>query len=156
MKSIFITLFLAGILFPVNSQTETEFYFDKNPSAINISDISDAEAGGHPMGIMVAKKLKKMESVYTYVEKGTPTAPADRIVVVKPAIYNSVLKLNRYYKKAIKNDAINLEEATQTFSQVLNKALYLYSEETGEFEKYLQKQKKPEKIIEAFALVKFK
>ena len=156
MKRLNITLLIALLLNSfIYCQEDLAFVFSKSPSAIDISGIEESEINDHPLGINVAKKLKKFTDVYTYIEEGTPTQPVARTVVLKPSIYNSVFKVNRYYKKELKKGTLDIDEVTITFNDILNKGLYLYSEDTEEFEKYLQKQKKPEDIIKAFELIKF-
>ena len=71
--------------------------------------------------------------------------------IYKPAIYNSVMKLDSYFKKAVRRQEINEQTATTELSKCLDAAFVAYyEEETGELEKALKKAKSPEEILTVF------
>ena len=74
------------------------------------------------------------------------------IDIVKPE-YLIALKLNRYYKKELKEGNIDLETAKTEFSLCLDIALIIRSERSDEFENYLDKMNKPDDILIAYQLV---
>jgi hypothetical protein len=122
------------------------FLFDSNPDALDFSKVDKSQIRDHPMGFEVAAKLALLNNRYTYVEEATPTSPTNKTIVIKPAIYNSMLKLNRYYKSGLKKGDLELDPARIEFLKYMNIALMLYSENTGEFENFLSKAKNPEDI----------
>lgn len=147
-----LLLFVFTCLNPVRSQDDSKFIFFNNESALDVSGI-DEEFKSHPMGLEVAKKMELFKSRYTYVEEATPTSPSNRTIVVKPAIYNSIVKLNRYFKKEIKSGEKDVVAAKKEFLPCLDIALILYAEETDEFEDFLRKNKKPEDIVKVYQMV---
>ena len=64
--------------------------------------------------------------------------------IYKPAIYNSVMKLDSYFKKAVRRQEINEQTATAELSKCLDAAF------VGELEKALKKAKSPEEILTVF------
>lgn len=151
---ISVILLLAVLAYvPAHTQETTVFVFDANPGALDISDFEGQQIKSNPLGNEVATKLELLQSRFTYVEEGTPTSPTNRTIIIKPTIYNSVLKLNRYYKKQVKKGAMELNSATNEFLKYIDLALILYAERTEEFEDYLNKAGKPEEIIAAYDLI---
>lgn len=145
-------LLAVGLFKPGFSQDEVEFVFANNENALDVSSIQ-TEAKDHPMGDEVAIKLELIKSRYTYIEPASPTSPSNRTIVVKHVIYNSIMKLNRYFKKEIKKGNITKTAAKSVFLQCLNSALVLYAEDTEEFENYLKKRRGPDQIVEAYQKV---
>lgn len=155
MRLIVLISVALTIISPVFSQDDTEFIFTNNVSALDVSSVGD-DYKSHPMGVEVAKKMDLFKNRFTYIEPATPTSPSSRTVVLKPAIYNSIVKLNRYFKKEIKKGGMDKVAATDSFLKCLDIALILYAEETDEFEEFLRKSKSPEDIIEAYQKVVLK
>lgn len=104
----------------------------------------------NPLGPEIAKKAFILKQTYTYIEKGSPTSPGDKTIVRKPTIYYSVLKLSKYYKKAIKKGNLDKKEATERYKVVLDRAFSIFDQNTTDFEVYLKSLKNPEDIEEAF------
>ena len=100
--SVFI-LILAGLTFKGFAQSDTKFVFENNPRAWDASALKNVEIHEHPMGNDVARLMALLKQRYTYVEAATPTSPHDKLIIIKPGIYNSIQKLNRYYKKVLKS-----------------------------------------------------
>jgi len=145
---IFMSLMLQSF-----SQDNISFVFDDNPSALIVSSVTNNDLREHPLGLDVSKLLALLKQRYTYIEPGTPTSPHDKTIVIKPTIYNSIQKLNRYYKKEIKKDTLIQSSTRDDFLLCLKVALIIYSEDTEAFEDYLRTCKKPEQILEAYKLV---
>lgn len=152
-KLIALLLIFAGFTFQLLAQDDTQFVFDNNPHALDISSIEVNSFRDHPLGIEVSKKLELLESRYTYIVEATPTSPVDKTVVIKPVIYNSILKLYRYFKKEVRDENILLQDAKKELLNCLNIALIIYAENTEEFEDYLRKARKPEQILEVYGKV---
>ncbi len=110
----------------------------------------------HPLGDNIARKLYLLKETYTYVELPTPTSPGEKTIITKPSIYNSLQKLNRYYKKQVKDGLMSEEEARIKLNQYLDVAISIFIENTESFEDELRKAKKPDEISEIFSMVMLK
>ncbi len=119
--------------------------------SINNEDLND-----HPLGDDIARKLYLLKETYTYIEHPTPTSPGEKTIITKPSIYNSLQKLNRYYKKQVKDGEMSEEEARIKLSQYLDVAISIFIENTESFEDELRKAKKPDEISEVFSMVMLK
>lgn len=113
-------------------------------------------ASSHYLGQDIANKMHLIKETYTYVEQGTPMSPGQKVIVKKPQIYYAIRKLNKYYKKAIKKGSLSEPEAIDLLNETLDKAFVIFDQETQEFEDYLSKQKKPEDMEQAFAMIELK
>lgn len=156
MYRLVLVLLFSVSAIKLAAQDEIQFVFENNPSALDISSLTGDEYRNHPLGIEVSKKLELIKTRYTYIEPAGPTSPTDKTIVIKPVIYNSIIKLNRYFKKEIKNGNIQLSVAKEEFLNCINIALIIYADNTEEFEKYLRKAKKPDQILEAYGKVLLK
>jgi len=119
--------------------------------SINVDELTD-----HPLGDVIARKLYLLKETYTYIELPTPTSPGEKTIITKPSIYNSLQRLNRYYKKQVKDGVMSEEEARIKLSQYLDVAISVFIENTESFEDELRKAKKPDEISEVFSMVMLK
>lgn len=119
----------------------------------SLSDIKESNISDHPLGVNIAKKLYLFRNTYTVIEQPTPTSPGEKTIVYKPSIYNSLLKLNRYYKKEVKQGVITKEEASERLERYLDIAISIFIENTETFEQKLKKAKGPDEISKVFSLV---
>lgn len=107
-------------------------------------------AGNHFLGENIARKMFLFKAVYTYIEKGTPMSPGDKVIVRKPTIYYAIRKLNKYYKKELRKDRMEKEVAIKKFGNVLDKCFVMFDQDTSDFEDYLKSLKRAEDIQKAF------
>lgn len=148
MKRVFLLfgLFL-GICRVTLAQEQPEtFSFNFLEDRLDASGISEATISNHYLGVDIAKKLELLKSTYTWKEEGTPNSPTSKTIVEKPAIYYSVKKLDKYYKKAIKKGEISEEEARNEFTKALDIALFIRYQETAAFESTLRQLKEESDI----------
>jgi hypothetical protein len=151
-KILSVALFLCAIG-SVMAQSN-EFLFANNlKDTLNLK-IDYSISGNHVLGSNVARKMLLLQETYTFVERGTLTAPGDKTIVKKADIYYAVKKLNVYYKKAVKVGTIDSKEAAVKLTAVIDKSYSMFYEDTKKFEEYIRTQKKPEDIQKAFDLVK--
>ncbi len=122
----------------------------------SLCSINDEELTDHPLGDNIARKLYLLKETYTYIEHPTPTSPGEKTIITKPSIYNSLQKLNRYYKKQVKDGDMTEEEARMKLGQYLDIAISVFIENTESFEDELRKAKKPDEISEVFSMVMLK
>ena len=147
---IFALLFLTT---HIPAQDSVHFIFRNNRNFLITVGVDPNDVKEHPLGTGVAEKLVLLKDRYTYIQPAGPTSPVEKTVISKPAIYNSLQKLNRYYKKELKSGTINVEKAKTEFTLCLDIALIIHSENTEDFEIYLDKMNKPEEILIAFQQV---
>lgn len=107
-------------------------------------------AASHFLGNEIARKMYLIQKTYTYVEKGTPMAPGDKIIVTKPYIFYAIRKVNTHFKKELRKDRITEKEAREKLGRILEISFAIYDQNTEEFEKYLWKNRKPYEILAAF------
>ena len=105
------------------------------------------EMGSHYLGNEIAKKIYLLRDKYTYQEEGTPLNPNPKTIVRKPAIYYDILKLTKYYKKAVKKGIMTEEEARNELGHFLDIGYSAFYESTDQLEEELGAVKKPEEII---------
>ncbi|MCB8995320.1 MAG: hypothetical protein H6538_06920 [Bacteroidales bacterium] len=151
-RIIAVALFL-GAFVGLYAQNQTEFMFLNNLKDTARVKIDYSNLGVNPLGPEVARKMYLLQNTYTYVERGTLTAPGDKTIVKKPDIYYSVKKLYNYYKKSVKKGTIKDTDASKQLIQVINKSYSMFYEDTQKFEDYLRTMKKPEDIQKAFDMV---
>jgi hypothetical protein len=107
----------------------------------------------HPFGDVIAGKMYLLQDTYTYTEAPTPTSPSEKTVVLKPVVYNAVLKLNRNLKKSVKKGTIEQATATKDLDHCLDIALSISADDTADLEVWLRKAKTTEDILWVFSLV---
>ncbi|MEQ8580596.1 MAG: hypothetical protein RIC30_21615 [Marinoscillum sp.] len=149
MKRIlmFFLAITAGTAVLAQSGDEEMFHFRAMEDKLDDSAIDLAFIRGHFMGEDVAKKLYLLRERYTWVEEESSTNPTPKTYIDKPAIYNSVKKLERYYKKGIKKGYIKEEMAIAEFQQILDIAIFIRNQQTAEFEDLLDQLKEEEQIV---------
>jgi hypothetical protein len=133
-----------------------KFCFRYGVDEESLYSIDDEDLTEHPLGDDIARKLYLLRETYTYIEHPTPTSPGEKTIITKPSIYNSLQKLNRYYKKQVKAGEMTEEEARIKLGQYLDVAISIFIENTESFEDELRKAKKPDEISEVFSMVMLK
>jgi hypothetical protein len=130
------------------------YRYSVDEASLNSIDVD--ELGNHPLGDNIARKLYLLRETYTVIEKPTPTSPGEKTIIFKPSIYNSLQKLNRYYKKQVKAELITEEEARKKLNTYLDIAISVFIENTESFEDELRRAKGPDEISEVFSMVELK
>ena len=88
---------------------------------------------------------------YRRVSKVSSGFSGQVVEIYKPAIYNAVVKVDKYICKAVKKGEISKEEAVATLKHILDCAIALSIEnDTKMFEKEIAAAKTPESIIRIF------
>ncbi len=118
---------------------------------------ADKSAGNYRLGDENARLKDYVTENYTSTEPIAPGNPMTRIVIRKPAIFNAVKAIEKYYLAGVKKNEISQVEAEAGFRNVLQVAVAAVSENSQEFEEVLQEQRKDARLlIEAFNQVKLK
>ncbi len=136
-----------------NCDSSDSFFYRYCVDENSLSTIDEEVLSDHPLGMDIAKKFYYFKDTYTFIEAATPTSPGEKTIVYKPNIYNSLLKLNRYYKKQVKQGLLTKEEAGKRLNRYLDIAISIFIENTETFESKLKKAKSPDEISQVFSLV---
>lgn len=119
----------------------------KDIQSLNASMVKD-----HMLGTPVAKRLHLLEESYTYYYK-SPGALSSRKVVQKPAIYNSLYDIEKYFRKNVRKALQDKATASEKMSNFLEIALILLYKETEEFEQSLKNCESEQALIDTFEKV---
>jgi len=133
-----------------------KFVFYKQLDNVNEVNVIDQFVSRNYLGDRIAKKFYILQELYTYEEPGTATSPGTKTIVEKPAIYYSLKKLNKHYKKMVKKDKMTEDDAVNEFEHFLNIGISIVYQPTEEFENFLNDNRKPDEVIEAFSNVELK
>jgi hypothetical protein len=119
------------------------------------NSLPKGDVESHFMGNDIAVKWAKVNELYlrkTEVLVGFGSTYSETL---KPAIFNSVRRMNSYYKKALIRGSINLEDAKTQFLWILNCAIAIcHNSDSSAFEHALTKVKDPDQIVNLFKMVK--
>lgn len=152
MRGTLFILVLLGICSTSFSQSGEldSFYFRAMEEKLNASDVDPSYIRNHFLGEKIAKKMFLVKEGYTWVEEGSATSPTSKTYIDKPAIYNSIRKLEKYYKKGIKSGNISKNQATIEFGKILDIVIYIRNQETEKFEAVLDDLKEENQIASLF------
>jgi hypothetical protein len=134
-----------SFVFSVNSQV-----FDMNEE---LGKIDSENIRRHALGEDVAKRVHLFEKTYTYVSEAVPGSFSGKLVIQKPAIYSSMMKLDKYFTRLEKKGTVSQEEAVKSYSHFLEVALILYYANTAEFEEELKRAPDDEALADLFRSV---
>ena len=148
MKRLFIVI-TSGLFIMISNihgqSANNKFVFDTYAQPINIENVTDYST--HDLGDVIAKKLQVIEKTFLVRFETKIGLTGSDIEIQKPDLLESVEKLDKYYRKAVKKDNMNREIASSKLSGYLDLAYCLFYENSDEFEKALSKAKKAEDII---------
>ncbi len=151
-KSLFAMTILFGMLTPSFAQpTEADyFYFRKIEDKVSPEVLESISVRSHYMGDNVGKKLDLIRDSYTRVVEGGGIQPTPTTYIDKPAIYYSVKKLEKYYKKAVKSGFLDKDEAASQFEEILDIAIFIRNQPTADFEIALENIKEDDEIVTVY------
>ncbi len=137
----------------LNDSLSKKFNF-ANQQSPDIESVDKYLVSRHYLGDEVAVLYYIVNK--TFVARRTDyTGAAIETVIEKPAIYNTVLKMSKQFKKAIKNGSYSKQQAINIMSECLRKAYSLYFEETTELEKLMSESKNLDQHISLFNSISF-
>ncbi|HQH41684.1 MAG TPA: hypothetical protein PK825_08075 [Bacteroidales bacterium] len=119
-----------------------------------IQKIDESEIRPHALGKEVAARFYLFENSYCIRSQPVPGSFSEKVTYKKPAIYQSVKKIDRYYRKNVRENQMPLEIARDRMLHILEVAILLLQDDTGEFEKELVRASNAEKMAELFMNVK--
>ncbi|MGB4654319.1 MAG: hypothetical protein ACOXZ9_04390 [Bacteroidales bacterium] len=123
----------------------------KSKVDLYLSNVSHDELYSHRFGDEISRRLRLIDKEYTYETQAAPGAFSGKLIVEKPVIYNSILKLEKHFTRRVgKNYDFNKNE----LMRILNIGILIRYEDTSEFEDCLEKASNVEEILEVFNKVK--
>lgn len=122
----------------VMSSELPSYEFRASSTEDDLKNISSEMIGEHILGKLVSEKLYLLEAKYIYQVPIVPGNPQMRTVIRKPAIYDAVVKIEKYFKKSVKKGEITTEIASTEFNKVLDVAFNVLTAETTDFEKTIK------------------
>lgn len=140
-----LALFLLSAI-SINAQDNaTAFIFNTYIEPIDITDVKASSS--HELGDSIACKLHIIENTFLIRYETKVGLSSSELEVQKSDLLESVEKLNKYYRKAVKKGNMPQYEASRMLSRYMDIAYTLFYEESSQFEKALSKAKTPEEII---------
>ena len=108
----------------------------------------------HPLCGSLNGSWNMFHANYRRVSKISTGFSGQAVEIYKPAIYNAVIKTDKYIRKAVGKGGITKEEAVATLKHILDCANALALEyDTKAFEKEIANAKTPELVIRFFSHV---
>lgn len=108
----------------------------------------------HFLGDSVAVRWSAFQSAYIRSVDLSVGFSGSDVTIIKPAVFNSVEKINRYLRKKIKRQEISEQNAATLLMHILNCSLVLiYEPDTSAFEEALIRAKLPEMQMAVFSEV---
>jgi len=133
------------------------FYINKNQkSNTNLNGKRGGFHGKHHLGDTVGLAFDKFLKYYVKYESTGGAYAAEKKVIYKENIYNSVIKLDKYFKKEIRANKIPKEEAKERLGIVLNTAIAIRFYDTTDFERMLSVTKDLERKEYFFNNIKYR
>ena len=113
----------------------------------DIENLNSSIVRSHFLGIEVAKRIHLFENQFTYRSKAAPGAFSGKKIIHKPVIYNSIYQIEKYFKKQVRKEKIDIQNAAYELCKYIELALFLLHEETSVFENALKDADSTEKIM---------
>ncbi|MEQ8241917.1 hypothetical protein [Fulvivirga sp.] len=160
-KSIMLIAILIGISFNVNAQAMLSndagmIFLNKNESPANaLEGKRGGFYGNHPLGEAIQNKYDKFLKLYVKYESSGGAYATEKQIIFKRDIYNSINKLDRYYKKALKKNTIPIESIVEDYEHILDVANQVRFYDTNQLEMLISTAKSEEQIIKYYKSIKF-
>lgn len=149
MRKFFLLAALLVFGVAVFAQTEEEFeYFDRTDEMEEVEVPSYEKK--HYLGEEFTKMFFALKEQYVYIPEKTSINMDPSPTTEKPAIYNSVKKLDRHYKKMIKKGKMSKEDVKAKLAKVVSVCYSIRHEDTVALEKMLWSTKDVAKLEALF------
>ncbi len=147
MKKVLLTIMLLAIL-GVSYGQEPSFRFADKSGEMEV-DVPEY-ASQHYLGQEFTQKFYALKEKYVYKPQASFNSPNPASITEKPSIYNSLKKLDRYYKKQLKKGSLKEEEVKAALSKALAVGYSVRYADTEDLEKILWKTKDVAEIEKIF------
>ena len=134
-------LLFCGLAIFQNVIGQKIYSFKYDEDYLDESEIVEVDLKKHYLGDKISRKMLLLLNSYTWLEDPTPMSPSPRRIVEKYPIYNSVKRLNAYYKKKMKKEGLSHAEAEAKLSRAIDIALCIRYQNTVAFEEVLDQTK---------------
>lgn len=151
IKSILTWLFVFFVVAAAGQEAgdpET-FYFENRVDA-TVASFKTVTARSHFMGEEAGRKYAVFHDLYSYIAAGDAVYAGPQIIIDKPAIYRSVQRANRYYRRQWRKDKITDIEAYKKVNHLLDIAISVYTQPTEALEDALRSARSGEKTADIF------
>lgn len=149
MRKFYLLAAMLAFAVTVVAQTEDEFEFLDRSDEIEEVEVPSYEKK-HYLGDEFTKMFFALKEQYVYIPEKTSINRDPSPTTEKPAIYNSVKKLDRHYKKMLKKGKLSKEEVTERLSRVVSVGYSIRHEDTAVLEKMLWGIKDVEELESVF------
>ncbi|GAB5522295.1 MAG: hypothetical protein Roseis2KO_01670 [Roseivirga sp.] len=149
MRKFFLlaTLLVFGVT--VFAQTEEEYEFFDRTDEMEEVEVPSYEKK-HYLGEEFTKMFFALKEQYVYIPEKTSINMNPSPTTEKPAIYNSVKKLDKHYKKMLKKGKMSEADVKQKLSKVVSVCYSIRHEDTAALEKMLWNMKDMTKLEALF------
>lgn len=120
-----------------------QFVFSKYAS-------KEIEENNENIEAVLAEKFQILHQTFTYTTPVAPGNPGLKTVVRKPVIYNAMTKLEKHYRKLLKDGSISEREAQIALSKAIDVALAAFYGDTEKFESTLKSTKDIRVVAQIF------
>ncbi|MCG8388837.1 MAG: hypothetical protein MJA30_25015 [Cytophagales bacterium] len=148
MKKISFIFMLSTILVVSHAQNKEMFRFVDKSGEMEIEVPEYAQQ--HYLGEEFTKKFYALKEKYVYRPEASFNSPTPASITEKPSIYNSLKKLDKYYKKQLKKGTVQQEEVRASLSKALAVGYSIRYADTSDLETILWKTKDIAEIEKIF------
>lgn len=151
---LLIIVLLTSVNYISNAQgvdMDTLYYQNRLAHTLSTSEVTTTSS--HFLGDLTGRKYAVVNDLYTYTVSSDVLNTGKQTMIDKPAIYNSVKKMNRYYRKLLKKNELSEDEVRERFNHVLDVAISVYTQSTEALENALRQVRKQDEIAEVFQRV---
>lgn len=148
MKNVLLIFMLPGILVISHAQDKETYRFVDKSGEMEIEVPEYAQQ--HYLGEEFTKKFYALKEKYVYRPEASFNSPTPASITEKPSIYNSLKKLDKYYKKRLKKGMIQQEEVKASLSKALAAGYSIRYADTSDLEDILWKTKDIAEIEKIF------
>lgn len=115
-----------------------------------------AFGGSHDLGEEISTKLNEFEKTFVYYKKSQGAYATEEKIVLKPAIYKSIKKMDKYYSKKALESPTAITDITAKYNSLLDIGIKLMKYNTTQVESRLKKIKDPAEIEKYFFSLSFR
>jgi hypothetical protein len=133
-----------------STKKSVKFEFKAYSTDNGINNIPEGSAGNHILGDIIARKLFLFQELYTDEVEVVPGNPQTKTVIKKPVIYDAVMRIDKYYRKAAKKDKLLIVSAQNNMNLILDIAMNIMSADTDEFDKAIKSSPDTVALISLF------
>jgi len=149
MRKFFLLTALLFFGVAAFAQTEEEYEFLDLSEEIEEVEVPRYEKK-HYLGEKFTKMFFALKEQYVYTPEKTSINMDPSPTTEKPAIYNSVKRMDKYYRRLLKKGKISKEEVIKKLSTIVAVGYSIRYEETQTLEDMLWKMKDPTKLEALF------